>query len=320
MNIKELQKSYQQDASILGDYQAMSKTELANGYCDAEENNDEILRSAYASALMIRYWYKIWEWRENSKSLNLYDTDFVDWLVDSLHIALTYKIWRYEFKPEISLKDNGKFLGWKLDENGNKIPNPYYYKVDPDAPDKIINRCCFSTRGREYQYHNKDVRKSNTQTLSLDSLIDEDGDYAVAWTGCVVKSDSKYNDNVYNIISDLVSNDKLLECLVVDGIAHWDAFKVYKKEMFEINESGEEENFEIKKLKFDNRKLVKHLTHIDKEFIVDFCNTYDINKTLGNELYYKLKLETKNKGLYKLIEKTKADLLDNPNLLNYLNN
>ena len=83
MTIKEIQKTYQDDASLLGDYQSMTKTELANGYVAArhaawkakaegnvqEETSQEQLRSSYHSALMLRYWYKIWEWRENSKSL-----------------------------------------------------------------------------------------------------------------------------------------------------------------------------------------------------------------------------------------------------------
>ncbi len=171
--IHTMQNNFKLDAEQLGNYEAMSKTELANGYCDADEAGDEVMKSAYFSALMLRYWYKIWAWQKESASLHLAPTDFVDWLVDSLIIAFTYRTWRYEYKPKVSLKNNGAFEGWELDENGNKIPNPYYYKVDPDAPDKIINRCCFSTRGREYQYHNKDKRSANVNTTSLDSLIDE---------------------------------------------------------------------------------------------------------------------------------------------------
>ena len=129
MNIQEMQKLFMQDAQKLGDYQLMSKTELANGYCDAEEaavaaraQGNEALaalyedtRSQYYSALMLRYWYKIFEWAQNSSSLHLELTDFVDWLSDSLYVAFYYRLWRYEFEATVKY---GKFIDWKYDENG----------------------------------------------------------------------------------------------------------------------------------------------------------------------------------------------------------
>ena len=59
--IQDMYKDFVNAASGLGDYQAISKTDLANGYCDADEANDEIKRSQYFAALMLRYWYKIYE-------------------------------------------------------------------------------------------------------------------------------------------------------------------------------------------------------------------------------------------------------------------
>ncbi len=84
MNIKEIQLTFMRDAAGLGDYQGMTKLELANGYCKADEEKDEQKRSQYWSALMLRYWYKIYEWIENSKSCKLQPEDFVDWLHNSL--------------------------------------------------------------------------------------------------------------------------------------------------------------------------------------------------------------------------------------------
>ena len=267
--IHTMQNNFKLDAEQLGNYEAMSKTELAIGFCDSDVCGDVVMKSAYFCAFMLRYWYKIWAWQKESASLHLAPTDFVDWLVDSLIIAFTYRTWRYEYKPKVSLKNNGAFEGWELDENGNKIPNPYYYKVDPDAPDKIINRCCFSTRGREYQYHNKDMRKANVGTTSLDSLIDENGDYAVKWAGCVTYTSEVYDD----VLGDYV-----------------------------------EKEFEKNKYVFDPRKLVKHLNRIDEKYILEYCAQYDLNYNLiGTELYEKLK-KLNNKKLYDLIKKVQLEV------------
>src|SRR5574344_849456 len=107
MTVREIQKSFIESAVALGNYQLMTKTELANGYCDADEAaqrakesgdaavfaEQEALRSSYFSALMLRYWYKIFEWQKNSSTLNLELSDYVDWLHDSLYVVSYYRTW-----------------------------------------------------------------------------------------------------------------------------------------------------------------------------------------------------------------------------------
>lgn len=321
MTIYEMQKNFKLDAEQLGDYESMTKTDLANGYCDADEAGDEVMKSAYFSALMLRYWYKIWAWQKDSVSLHLQATDFVDWLIDSLTIAFIYRTWRYEYKPKVSLKNNGLFEGWELDKDGNKIPNPYYYKVDPNAPDKIINRCCFSTRGREYQYHNKDKRSANVNTTSLDSLIDENGDYAVKWAGCTTNNNHEYDNPIYLLVNEFVARNELLEGLIVDGMANGDTFKevkvVYADEIYDdvLGEYVEKE-FEKNRWVFDPRKLVKHLNNIDEKYILEYCAQYDLNyKLIGRTLYEKLKKLNNNK-LYALIKKVQLEVRGSDELTN----
>ena len=146
-------KDFVNAASGLGDYQAISKTDLANGYCDADEANDEIKRSQYFAALMLRYWYKIYEWSKE-KNLRMDVEDFVYWLSDALigkYGAFTYRRWR---------------------DPKNKLYN------DPDGPDKVINRALYSTRNRHYDYINKDKRRANYYTYSADESIELHGDSA----------------------------------------------------------------------------------------------------------------------------------------------
>jgi len=334
MTVFEMQRAFIEDASRLGDYQLMTKTQLANGYCDADEaaqqakaagdmktfNEQEALRSAYHSALMLRYWYKIFEWQKNSSTLNLELVDFVDWLHDSLYVAFYYRTWRYEFEAVVK---EGQFIEYKLDKDGNKIPNKYYYIVDPNAPDKIINRCCGSMRGRVFQYHNKDKRKANTQTYSLDNMIEEEGDYAAMSVGSYTNEElAKSQDNAYSLVHTLLMRGESLEALIVESIAYYDGFKdkkVTKVSTYFNEETGASEEYEYTTnvSKFDPRTLVKHLNTIGEEFIYNFCETYNINNTVGTKLLSRLKSLNNNK-LYKAIEKTLQEIRQSPDLLRLL--
>ena len=139
MSLIESRRCYQEAASRLGDYKSISKWELAHGFAVAKKNNDRDKMDSYFGALMDRYWHKIHQWIRNSASLHLPPETFVNWLEDSILIAFR----------------------WALGDPDNPIYD------DPNGPDKVINRCCFSTRGREYQYYNKDKRKNSTQAISI---------------------------------------------------------------------------------------------------------------------------------------------------------
>ena len=333
MTIWEMQTGFQADASLLGDYQAMDKTELANGYCDADDiamqaeidgdvakfEEYETIRCAYHSALMLRYWYKIFQWQSNSATLNLPATDFVEWLRMGLYVAFYYKAWRYEFKAVVK---EGKFIQYSIDKKGDKIINPYYYKIDSCAPDKIINRCCGSIRGREFQFHNKDKRKVNTQTYSLDTMVDDDGDYALDALGAYTYDRRIYTEGAYGLIQMLLERGESLEAIIVDSIAYHDNYRVEKEVTISERvdeETGEE--FDHKEVsyygKFDSRKIVKHLNSIGEDFIYEFCETYEVTETIGEALLKSLK-SLSNAKLYTLIEKTLEEIKQSPTLLDFI--
>lgn len=300
MDIKDIQRQFKMCASKLEDYELMSKTELANGYCDAQEAGDEDLRSAYYSALMLRYWYKIFKWQQDSASLHLELSDFVDWLQDAFYVVFYYKEWRYEYKAEVK---EGNFLGWKLDKEGNKIPNPYYWRTDPNAPDKIINRCCFSIRGKYYQFNNKDKRKANVTNMSIEKEVDENGDSALDYLGCV--DENGFIDGTKDIITMLISKNKLVEAVVVDGIVNGDSFKTTKLDM-----AGA----------FDMRKLVKYLNNMNQKYIREiFAKQYGLKASQQEELILKME-KLSNISLYKYIKKTLIEIKENPDLLSCLVN
>lgn len=288
-----IKNSFERGARILGDYENMSKSELANGYCDADEMGDVEKRDGYFLALILRYWYKIYEWRVNSASLRLDNENFVDWLVESLQIALRYRAWR---NPGESLYG------------------------DPDGPDKAINRCCFSARGRAYQYYNKDKRKANTQTSSIDAAKDEVGDCALYDIGCT--SPGPQISGVNEIIGSFLKNNKILEALIVDGIAHQDSFKNLKKPFYRDDVDSQGRSIKRKyytvETVFDSRKLVKHLTGIDQSFMNEyFCKEYNVSAEVGNAILSKLQTmtATNNSTLYRYIKKTLIEMKGDSNIL-----
>lgn len=289
MTLSELQTSYKHDAEKLGNYQELTKTELADGYCDAEEAGNAALASSYFSALMLRYWYKIYQWKVDSASLRLEDTEFEWWLRDAIRIAFVYKAWR---DPE------------------NKIYG------DPNAVDKIINQICFSVRGREYQHFNKNKRKANVQAMSLDEALDEDGDYILGYSDSLVDEyEPDYSDE---LIKMLLLRNQVIEALIIDGIAHYDTFKDVKKSktVEQIDTAtGEayEDTIKYHTMEFDPVKLVKHLNSIDQKFLTKFCTIHSVSPLVGEETFDKLK-KLNNTKLYKVIKKTLIQVRDTPEL------
>ena len=319
MDIKEIQKAFMRDANGLGEYGLLTKTELANGSCDAEESGDEIKRSQYWSALMLRYWYKIYEWINNSKSCKLQPEDFVEWLHNSLYDAFYYRAWRWEYEAVVQ---HGKFIEWKLDENGNKIPNEHYWKVDPNAPDKSINYFIAARRGKEYQALNKQKRKANVLTYSLDAHMEETGDYALEKAGAV--QEAEQGSVIQYIVTKFLTQGRSIEALILDGIACQDSFKETKTSHYEVDEEIDEETGEITEVKekvydysstFDPRKLVKHLNTINQDFMKNYFSIeYDVSLAECDEILKKLK-GLNNTKLYNYIKKTLINIRQDSDIL-----
>ena len=330
-DIRDIQLMFIRDAAQLGDYQSMTKTELANGYCDADEAGDEGKRSSYWSALMLRYWFKIFEWAKNSQSCRLPLEDFIHWLNDSLVDAFYYRSWRWEYEAVVR---NGRFVEWKLDDNGNKIPNEHYWRVDPNAPDKSINYFISARRGKEYQALNKQKRKGNVLTVSLDASVEENGDYALYQSGAY-EQPLMGNMLIVTLVKKFIEKGRLIEALVIDGIANHDSFKETKTSHIEVDrepvideqtgeqkvdedgnlvyEETEEKVYEYSST-FDKRRLVKHLNSINQEFMQTyFVKEYGVEKEICDSMLAKL-ATLNNVKLYNIIEKTLINLRQDPDL------
>lgn len=218
--LHDIYNAYYQCASSIPNWESMSKTDLANAYCDAEEKGDEESKNKYYSALMLRYWGNVFKLFRESKSARLEIEDFASWLSESLNVAFKYKRWR--------------------------DPNHKAFK-DPDAVDKIINRCIYSTRKRYYTYFNKDKRKLNYTIFSADSYPSDLLDFH---NNTTTFQDTTCRD----IITNLLKRGKLEEAIIVDSICYQDT-----------TQNGN----------FSRRKLLKELKELDaSRFLV---NKEDLN-------------------------------------------
>lgn len=295
MSLTEARRTYQAAASYLGDYRSISKWELAHGYSVAQKNNDRNKMNYFFGALMDRYWYKIPQWILNSASLHLPPEEFVHWLEDSLLVAFRWELGN----PDSSIYD------------------------DPNGPDKVINRCCFSTRGREYQYYNKDKRKNDAQAVSIYQEY-EDGDDSESFNllDNVASTKGPRVDGAKELINLFLSQHNPVGAMILDGVAYQNAFKENREAHYieEKDSQGRDirKKYIGKSEAFDMRRLVKHLRAIDKSFIYDyFCKKYDIRDIpkdslidlFGNMNYSKI---------HRSIERTFKEIRNSEELKGYL--
>lgn len=136
---QEYKTLYNCAAAYIPDWRTRNKNDLANAYIDNE--NNEILRDAYFSALMLRYWGNIGKYYNSSKSSGFTIDECYSWLCEAILYSLKMRRWR--------------------DPN-----NPL--SKDKNAPDKVINRCIASRRQYYYYLANTNKQRVNYCNLSLD--------------------------------------------------------------------------------------------------------------------------------------------------------
>jgi len=286
--LKTLKEAFMQEASKLGNYQELSKTDLVECYCDATDAKDEALRNVCISALMLRYWFKIGKTRARNP-INLSDEICYDIVLHGIDYALEHRSWQDPTKDVYN---------------------------DPNGPDKVINQCIESSYLTYMQQNNKILRKANANNYSLEKMIEDNGDCANTYTGCV--ADSNPLDSVQILVRQLLKKGKNIEALIVDGIANFDTDKDIKatKTIEIVDEEGNirEEIHKYKASRFDARKLVKHLNLVDDEFMNNFCKRYDVKQVFDVDGYARFK-KMNNTKLYKWIQKTLLEIKTDADLL-----
>lgn len=203
-------KEYMKIANRLKDWKSMSKTKVANGYCDADESCNRELKDQYFSALILKYWYMIEFWYQTNHNLGLNVEDYYEWLLESLLIGLKYRRWR--------------------DSN-------FAISKDEDGAEKVFNRCLYSTRQRYYKYINRQKRKDNHQLQSLDATINTDTeDKAISFIETLENTDSNFSSGVECklLVEKMFTREEPLKAILLDAICFQNCF-ILKQSEYEFS-------------------------------------------------------------------------------------
>lgn len=204
--LEEIRKNYIKEAkTVIPNYQQLDVNKLCNLYVENEK--DDIKRSGYFAAIILKKWGYIGRHYTESKASNFSIEDCYDMILEAVCYVLKSRSW--------------------------KNPDKAIYK-DPQGPDKCLNRAIWSVRKRYYYLSNMDKRKINFGKWSLDSIQETVNDHLSSLdTNNTLNDDELSFEESVNIdlfISHLLENNKVLEGLIIDNICYDDCFVRNKNE------------------------------------------------------------------------------------------
>lgn len=245
-------KDFKNQASKIKNYEKLTITELANGYCEAMDSNSN-KADQYFSALVLRFWYKISRaYQKNHNVLKVSMEDCYDWLIGAIMQACAKdaRIWQ---------KDSS---------------------VSAQA---AINQV-FSTRFEKMAYYESNLLKNKGahSVISLDAPITE-GDDENKTIGDLVADESseiEKEGEASSFIQSLLDKNKVVEAIILDNIAdaEKDVFRYKKRTVKETNSSGEAVKYEKKSSEFWPFKLMQELNDLDTEYVDYFLQRYNVSK------------------------------------------
>lgn len=247
--LEEVKRSYEKRAStVVPNWRELDVNTLCNLYIENE--NNEVKKNGYFSAIVLKKWGYIGKHYINSKASGFSIEQCYDMVLDAIMYILKMRKW---------LDPNNKLYG------------------DKNAPDKCLNRCIFSARQRDYYLSNRDKRRYNYGGISLEAITDNVGDHTEVLCDEVLDQDNQdymfVNVTLKNIINHMVSKNKILEALVLDNIANDDCYTT-KTETTEIVTKDTVEKVKKSHDVFKLCKLVDNLYNYDIKTIKRICNMY----------------------------------------------
>lgn len=246
--LEETKKIYLKEAARIKGWENTSVNVLANAYIANE--NDELLKSGYFAAILLKKWPYIIKHYSASKASGFSVEECYDMVVHGIQYALANRKWK---------------------DPSNKLFN------DKCAPDKVINRCIASSRDIAYYNCNTQKRKANYGKTSIDMIEEnvKDCNTIISDDYAAVDEASK-NVSTESLIQAFIKKGKVLEALVLNDIIAGDCFKTVSKTATMIYE---EETQKYKKYSqvFKLSKLINSLYNYSDEELEYMFNKYCIN-------------------------------------------
>ena len=262
-------------------YEQYSIDELADAYCDAVDNNDELLKDIYISALILRFWYTIDKmYRGNTVAPSLEHEDFFWWLYEAIEYACKYRGWRDDTK------------------NVNA--------------QQCINKCIETIKLQKYYNLRLDKRKAVNHCVSLESPLACGDDVDTKRLCDIIESDDCIddcyaNDDAITLVQSFINRNKVIEAILIDNIAFNDVQRHSKKTIKKQLDNGDTYKYVEYSSEFWPYRLVQIVSKLPNTYKKDFLDRYTISEEKLTAV-----LETidkpNNQKIYKYLYKTLDEL------------
>ena len=264
--------------ACLGDYTKISIDDLANNYIKATNENNRHLKDVYISALILRFWSKIKQLYNKTKSAHqMGPEDFITIIYNRIEYACKYHAWT---DPEKN--------------------------VNAEA---CINRAISTEALNMYYFSNLDKYRANANALSIemnyandedndtisDILEEEDPDDAYAQSDVAAKS----------YIQSFIDKNKVVEAIILDTIAfsNQDAIKVETTKKKAKDSNDEEYKYKETYTSFNKAKTVNYLAELPETYDSYFKHTYSVKPAIADVAFSTIRAASKPK-LNKYVNKT----------------
>ena len=261
-------------------YEIYSIDELANAYCEAVDNNDEVLKDIYISALILRFWYTIDKmYTSNTVAPSLEREDFFWWLYEAIEYACKYRGWQDPTKKLNAQQCINKCI--------HTIKLQKYYDMRLDK-NKIVNCAC--SIDAPINSGDSEDSKSIADTLEADIKIDDHSeDYAIS------------------LVQSYINRNRVIEAIILDNIAFNDVQKHFKKTIKTVNAENEPYKYVEHSSEFWPFKLVQIVANLPVTYKGYFLDKYNISNEKLTACLDAIN-KANNQKLYRFLRNTLKDV------------
>lgn len=286
------------------------ETELANGYLEAEANENEYMKEAYIAGLMLRHWKDVNRLYTKCRTCDSRNTlaDFTTIIYERIMYAFKYKAW---------LKEGSKLNAQQC--------------INMTISTEVKNQMYFSNC-------QKNLSNATVNNVSLNKTIGTSSDGRETTIGDTIAdpdSDSFQFSKVDRIVQDYINQNKIIEAIVIDTISNnpttrqTNETKVEKRivESFdkdsghwivEKNEDGsiktEEVKVKVNYIEPWRLKAAEFLMNLPEDYVEQFQKRFKVSAELLMAAYNTIST-AKNQKVYKYLDNTLLKLRKNKEML-----
>lgn len=229
-------------------YEQYTIDELADAYCDAVDNNNELLKNIYISALVLRFWFTIDKmYKANKVAPTLEHEDFFEWLYEAIEYACKYRGWR----------DPAKNLNAQ----------------------QCINKCIDTIKLQKYYNLRLDKRKAVNHCYSMETPL---GDESRNTIGDMLEAEEYVDDHsaadAISLVQSYIDCNKIIEAILLDNIAFNDTQKYTKKIVKTVNPDGKPVTYVEHSSEFWAYRLIQIVSKLPSTYKNSFMNRYNISE------------------------------------------